>query len=175
MLLSNSLVTLRACEPGDVDVLYQWENDTSLWGCASTVAPLSRAQLLDYVDHYDGNVFSAGQLRLMVTSTATGTPVGVVDLFDCDPLNRRAAVGILVCRECRGKGYGAQALELVKGYCRSHLGLHQLHCTVAADNEASRALFSDAGFTVSGRLRSWLRRGGRWHDAYLYQAMLAAD
>ena len=40
-LLSNDIITLRALEPTDLDTLYRWENDTTLWAVSDTVAPYS--------------------------------------------------------------------------------------------------------------------------------------
>ena len=44
-LLSNDTITLRALEPTDLDMLYQWENDTALWVVSDTIAPYSRKAL----------------------------------------------------------------------------------------------------------------------------------
>ena len=41
-LLSNATLTLRALEPTDLDTLYRWENDTSVWVVSDTIAPYSR-------------------------------------------------------------------------------------------------------------------------------------
>ena len=162
---------LRALEPIDVDTLYRWENDPAVWGVGSTLAPYSRKQLWDYIDSYDGDIFSAKQLRLMI-DLPTGETVGTVDLYDFDPANSRCAVGILIAAEYRRKGYAREALGQLEEYCRRTLSLHQLYCIAGADNTASRGLFEAAGYTVSGRLRSWLRCGNRFTDAYLYQKML---
>ena len=35
-LLHNDIITLRAMEPQDVDLLYEWENDTDLWTVSNT-------------------------------------------------------------------------------------------------------------------------------------------
>ena len=43
--LENDTIRLRALEPEDLDLLYAWENDTSLWEFGSTLVPYSR-----YVD-----------------------------------------------------------------------------------------------------------------------------
>lgn len=165
------MITLRALEPIDVDTLYRWENDPAVWGVGSTLAPYSRKQLWDYIDSYDGDIFSAKQLRLMI-ALPSGETIGTIDLFDFDATNSRCAVGILIANEYRRQGYGLQALEAIANYCRTTLSLHQLYCIVGIDNIPSRALFEKAGYTASGRLRSWIRRAGTYTDAYIYQKML---
>ena len=40
--LSDEQIRLRALEPEDLEVLYRWENDSSLWEVGNTLAPFSR-------------------------------------------------------------------------------------------------------------------------------------
>ena len=162
---------LRALEPIDVDTLYSWENNPAVWGVGSTLAPYSRKQLWDYIDSYDGDIYSAKQLRLMIDLPG-GETIGTVDLYDFDAANSRCAVGILIAPPYRRHGYGRAALDALADYCRTRLSLHQLYCIAGADNIASRTLFERAGYTISGRLRSWLRSANTYTDAYIYQKML---
>lgn len=166
------MIRLRALEPIDVDTLYRWENDPAVWGVGATLAPYSRKQLWDYVDSYDGDIYSAKQLRLMIVDDGTGETVGTVDLYDFDPANSRCGIGILVASEYRRRGYAFLALNAVCDYCRSRLSLHQLYAVAGADNIASRDLFLKAGFRISGRLRSWICSAGRYTDAFIMQKLL---
>lgn len=171
------MIEFRALEPIDVDTLYRWENDPAVWGVGSTMAPYSRKQLWDYIESYDGDIFKARQLRLMITvpsgdGSVRRETVGAVDLYDFDPVNSRCAVGILVASGYRRRGYAFEALSRIAGYCRQRLSLHQLYCVVGAGNMPSRSLFEKSGYRISGRLRSWLRSGGEYSDAFIYQRML---
>ncbi|MDP4226269.1 MAG: GNAT family N-acetyltransferase, partial [Bacteroidota bacterium] len=40
--LENKIVRLRALEPSDVEILYNWENDTSVWQISGTLSPFSK-------------------------------------------------------------------------------------------------------------------------------------
>lgn len=174
-LLSNNRILLRAPEPVDVDILYKWENDTTLWNAGVTYAPLSRKQLWDYINNYDGDIFTAKQLRFIIDlKDEKGFPIsiGTVDLFEFDAINSRCGIGILIADDYRRKGYGYDALSLVMEYCRLQLSLHQLYCTIAEDNKASRNLFEKAGFQTSGRLKSWLRTPPTYTSAYFLQRFL---
>lgn len=163
---------LRALEPIDVDTLYRWENDPAVWSVGATLAPYSRKQLWDYVNNYDADIYSAKQLRLMIVADDSGETVGTVDLYDFDAANSRSGVGILIAPPFRRRGYALKALAEVADYCRKRLSLHQLYAVAGADNHPSRALFDKAGYTISGRLRSWLRSANSYSDAYVYQLML---
>ena len=53
----------------------------------------------------EGTSLSSGSLRLYAL------PYGCVDLYAYDPVNRRAAVGIMVATEYRRQGYGLAILK----------------------------------------------------------------
>ena len=44
------------------------------------------------------------------------------------------------------------------------LGLHRVSLTVLANNTRAVAAYTRCGFTVEGRFRDSLLRGGEWHD-----------
>lgn len=171
-LLKNDLVTLRALEPTDLDTLFQWENDTALWVVSDTVAPYSREALWNYLQQYTGDIYAQRQLRLMITLTEDGTPIGTVDFLNFDPLNNRAELGLFIAAEQRGKGLGRQALELLTTYAREHLGLRQIYVFIALDNEVCLTLFEDYGYRRAGVLQSWVKRGSTYRDVALLQMIL---
>jgi len=45
MQLVGQLIHLRAMEPEDIELLYQWENNGSVWSVSGTVTPFSRLRL----------------------------------------------------------------------------------------------------------------------------------
>ena len=113
------------------------------------------------------------QLRLIVETRQEARPVGAIDLFEYDPIHRRAGVGILIYEQSdRGQGYASDALEALCRYAHDTLRAHQLWCNVGADNEASLRLFRSAGFTEIGVKRDWLWRPDGYHDEVMLQKML---
>ena len=164
---------LRALEPDDLEFLYALENDPDIWGVSDTLAPVSRHALREYLEHAAADFYVVRQLRLVVTTEISGPPVGVVDLFDFDPLHLRAGVGITILASERQNGYARQALELLKSHARNALRLHQVYATVGADNFASLRLFASAGFREVGIRRAWLRTAAGWQDAVEWQCLLS--
>jgi diamine N-acetyltransferase len=171
-LLSNDIVTLRALEPTDLDILYRWENDTSLWVVSDTVAPYSREALWHYLQEYTGDIYAQRQLRLIIAMTENDHPVGTVDFLNFDPLNNRAELGLFIEKDMRGKGLGRQALDLITVYSRDHLGLRQLYVFIATDNEVCIHLFEQYGYRQVGVIESWVKRGTTYHDVALMQMIL---
>lgn len=168
-MLCDGVILLRALEAADVEIMMKWENDSRLWHTGDTKAPFSRRQIEEYIATYDGDIYSAGQLRLIIESVETGIPMGCVDMFDFDAVNRRSSVGILVDEKFRRKGMASRALTLLAGYADRRLGLRQLWALCADYNTESIGLFTKVGFKQSARLESWIRDGNEWYDAVVMQ------
>jgi diamine N-acetyltransferase len=169
MLLKGELIFLRAIEPNDLEPLYLWENDSNVWHLSNTIAPFSRHTLKEYIENAKHDIYVTKQLRLMICKH-NNEVIGCIDLFEFDPTNLRAGIGILVGSEKhRGKGYAAESLELLCNYCFSFLHLHQLYCHINSDNMASINLFEKTGFKQSGVKKMWNRTQGGWVDEHFYQ------
>lgn len=166
----NDMIKLRAPEPEDVDFMYRLENEHEARRWSDTPGQLSRRALERFVENYDGEIAQTGQLRYI--ACADSCRVAVVDLFDYDAVNMRAAVGIAVAEEHRGEGYGSQCLEALAEEARTRLGLYQLYALVSEENVASQKLFLSAGWEETARLAGWLRQNGRFVDAIVYRCVL---
>lgn len=153
-LLQEGEILLRPPEPSDLDMLYRWENDASLWNVGDMSAPLSRHMLHRYIENYTGDIYADRQIRLMICRGAE--PVGTLDLYDYSPRYHRAGVGIMVVPEHRRQGVASTALDIVGRYASGQLGIEQLWCLVAADNAPSLALFALAGYERCALLHRWL-------------------
>ena len=169
-ILQNNDIELRALEPEDLEILYQWENDPSVWQVSNTLTPISRYVLKKYLENAEKDIFEMKQLRLIIQLIESKKPIGAIDLFDFDPFHARAGVGILIADKAeRHKGYAAQSLETLVNYCFKVLDLHQLYCNIAKDNEQSISLFANAGFVISGIKIDWLLRNDKYLDELLLQ------
>lgn len=165
MLLENSEIKLRAPELEDLDTMFLIENDVRQWNDGVTFAPVSRKQLWDYISTYDGNIFAAGQLRLVIEQKSDGKILGVVDLYDYDRINLRAYVGITVTEQYRSQGIGTAVIGLITEYVKTELGMYLLAAVVRADNAPSIRVFEKNGFTITGRMPGWIKRGAGRVDA----------
>lgn len=169
--LENDTIRLRALEPEDLDILYRWENDSTLWQQGSTLAPYSRFSLKEYLSESRLDIFHTRQLRLMIALQSTGESIGTIDLYDFDPMNARAGVGILIDSRFRRQGYARHTLLLIKEYAFHFLGINQLYAYIGIKNQPSAALFRGCGFEDAGLLRSWTKAGKSWEDVYLMQLL----
>lgn len=167
--LSNDLITLRAIEPEDIELLYAWENDPDIWEVSHTLVPFSKYILALYIKNSDKDIFESKQLRLMI-DTADRRTVGAIDLFDFDPYHSRVGIGLLICNhEDRAKGYGSSALELLITYCFHKLKLHQLFANIEDGNKISLQVFEKHGFKIYGTRKDWLNTDTGWKDEVMLQ------
>lgn len=170
---SKLKIALRAPELSDLDKIQIWENDDSLWHLSNTLLPFSRFIIEQYILSEQEDIFSKKQARFIIslrnTSNQEVEAIGAIDLFDFDPKNRRAGIGILIEEVFRNKGYAQQALKQLISYSFDILNLHQLHCSILKSNEESLSLFKKQQFSIIGVKRDWVILHNQWQDEYLLQ------
>ncbi len=163
-------IVLRALEPSDLDFLYKLENDESVWEISNTSTPYSRHILNQYLNNSHQDIYSAKQVRLVITLASDGRSIGFVDLFDFDPKHQRVGLGIVIFDEAdRGKGYASQSIEMICSYAFTHLNVYQLYANVTGDNERSIELFKKVGFLQTGIKKDWIYSEGVFKDEHLFQ------
>ena len=131
----------------------------------------------------EGASLSSGSLRLYALLSGSspksgegdpkgGGVCGAIDLYSYDPLNRRAAVGIMVANEYRRQGYALAMLRELQQIATSNYKLHTLYADIAATNTASIALFRKAGYEECGRFKEWLNIDDTYIDTIRLQKIL---
>ena len=168
--MENNTHRLRAIEPKDVPTLMRLENDASMWWLGATITPYSEATMIKYATG-GHDLHRDKQLRLMLDwKTENGwITIGALDLYDFDPSNMRAGVGVAIEADARRKGHASIGLELLKEYGLGTLGLHQLYAEVPSIHKPSMNLFKSCRFTASECRKDWLKVNGEWKDVVLFQ------
>ena len=170
MFLENDKLKLRALEPEDLKVLYEWENDSRLWIHGNTLNPYSKQTLRQYItDSLSQDIYQNKQLRLMIDMKTDNKTIGTVDLYDFDVRNLKAGIGILIDEDYRKQNIASNTLELIKSYAFSFLHMHQLYAFISVDNEPSIKLFEKAGFGKSGTLKEWICFDNKYKAVHIYQ------
>ena len=158
------MLKLRKIEPSDLPFLYQWENDATMWADSDTHNPLSRHDLHQYIENTTGDIYRDGQLRLIIESSEAGI-MGCIDLFDFDARNRKAAIGMYIAPEARGKGVGKKAVQQLLDYAFGFLHLRMVYAIISVHNLSCSRIYEQMGFSPSTPLKDWTIEG----DALLWQ------
>lgn len=167
--LQGNIIKLRALETADLDLLFELENNPSVWEISGTMAPYSRDVLKLYLENAHRDIYDVKQLRLVIC-TQDNEAIGLIDLFDFDPKNRRAGVGIVILDEGnRNRGVGTEALEILCKYAYKTLNLRQLYANILEGNERSLYLFKKLGFELVGTKRDWIFNEGIFKNELLFQ------
>ena len=168
--LKGDTIYLRALEPNDLEFVYAMENDQSIWEVSNTHTPYSRFLVRQYLENAHQDIYEAKQLRLAICQDRDFPALGLIDLFDFDPKNNRAGIGIVIqANENRNQNIGSEALGLLIQYAFQHLNLHQLYANIGTENEPSKSLFTKFGFQNIGIKKDWNLVNGLYKDEALFQ------
>ena len=168
--LKGETIYLRALEPEDLEFIYTIENDQNIWEVSNTQTPYSRFLIKQYLENAHQAIYEAKQLRLAICQDEDFPALGLIDLFDFDPRNNRAGIGIVIQKEeNKGQNIGSEALELLIKYAFYNLNLHQLYANIGVENAASIALFTKFGFEKIGIKKDWILLHNKYQDEAVFQ------
>ena len=147
-----------------------------MWADSDTHNPLSRHDLHQYIENTTGDIYRDGQLRLIIedndatqrllnTTQLSPSILGCIDLVDFDARNRKAAIGMYIAPDARGKGVGKHAVQLLEDYAFGFLHLRMLYAIISVHNTACSHIYEQMGYSPSSLLKDWTLEG----DAILWQ------
>ena len=168
--LSIMNLKLRALEPNDLELVYEVENDKSLWVYSNTSSPFSRHTLKKFIENSHLDIIEHKQLRLVIADDEQS--YGFIDLYDYDFINRRVGVGIIIFKKYRSKGIGLSSLQLTENYLLEHVPIHQVYANISSKNKESISLFEKSGFVNIGLKKDWIFYNNKFNDELLFQKIL---
>lgn len=165
--LTGERIYLRPVRTSDVNETYcRWMNDpqTNRY-LESRFSKHSIASLKAYVAEKEDD----GQNAFFAIILKEGDRhIGNIKLGPVDEHHRSGDIGILIGeKDCRGKGYGAEAIRLIVRYAFERLGLHKVTAGCYAPNKGSIAAFQKAGFAIEGVRKSHCYCDGEYVDDIL--------
>lgn len=170
MFAKSENICLRAAEPFDAQQIYIWENDKDVWRVSDTTTPYSLYQIEQFLIG-NNDVFANRQLRLMIETINNNITIGCIDIYDFDPYNQRAGIGILIDQSVRRKGYAKEAIQLLEKYAFEDLLLNQIFCYIGEFNTGSVNLFEKLGYQRCGHRKEWLKTKNGFIDQLEYQKL----
>lgn len=162
----GELVRLRAREPEDEPLLYQWFNDPEVIEFLSVRYPLSHQQEKDYNASHGAPSFQLADFAIVRKDT--GELIGNVDLRDVSPESRGAGLGIAIGdRRCWDGGFGTDAMRVVCRFAFEMMNLHRIQLEVIDGNDRARHVYEKIGFRHEGTLREAFYKAGSYRDIHV--------
>ena len=165
-MYEGRLIRLRAFEQGDLDANHAFINDyETLRGMMSGIPfPSSVADEARWLEQQTS--YSRGEYQFAVEDFE-GDLVGRCGIIRLDWKNRVAELAIMIGTPYRGRGYGSEAMELLRDFCFREMNLHKLKVSVFAFNEAAIRTYEKCGFVREGVLKEEVFRDGAYRDVVL--------
>jgi RimJ/RimL family protein N-acetyltransferase len=175
-MLRGGVVTLRAVEREDVEVLHGIDAAYETWPEINYTpyAPRSLDEVLKAFDGEDESAYRGTDTFVPFAVEVAGELVGTCCFWGIDPHNRRAHLGIGLAEAHRGRGIGTDTCRVLLHHGFVDRGLHRVQLEVLATNAAAIRSYEKAGFREDGRMResAWVR--GRFVDE-VYMSVLAPE
>ncbi len=169
MIIQGEKIILRAVEAEDNPMLLSLINDPDtemMLGGSSW--PVSEHEQLKWFEQLEQ---SKNTLRCIIALPQNAAALGTVILSDIDQKNGTAHIHIKMAKEGRGKGYAAEAVNLLVRYAFNELRLHCIYANILAYNDASVRLFEKCGFKRDGVLRARVYKQGKYIDMLAYSRL----
>lgn len=83
-------------------------------------------------------------------------------------VTQSCSLGYWTGKPFSGKGFMQEAVEILLPFVFEELKLHRLEAACLPNNEPSKAVLRNIGFSEEGYAREYLRINGRWSDHLLF-------
>jgi RimJ/RimL family protein N-acetyltransferase len=157
---------LSPCDPEDAEKWAEWETDLAVAlplgdeAYTPSSANKAREQIASILEH-QSHVFT-------IVDLATDRPLGRCMLFNVNPVDRHAMLGILIGEKAYwDQGYGQEAVRLLLDYGFNLLNLHNIMLGTFAFNERAARCYRKVGFREIGRRRQARIVAGQKYDVIL--------
>lgn len=160
-MLRGEKTVLRAVEREDVARLHRWKNDPDVTYYLGRFMPVSLHEeeraLEELVDPH--------QKLLLAIDTLEGRHIGSCGLHVISQTSRCADLWMMIGEaDCRGQGYGSDALISLCRFGFDLMNLHRIGLKVYDFNARGIRCYEKCGFREEGRMREAAFRQGQYHD-----------
>ena len=167
-------VRLRAIEPSDADLFYQWNLDSNM---ARSLYWVPFPQSLESTRRWaqETSIRQPEEDRFFwVIENQRGEFVGSIGTHDTDRRNGNFKYGVAIRGQYQRMGYASDAIRIVLRYYFEELRYIKAVADVYSFNEPSICLHEKLGFTLEGRHRKMIFTNGQHHDVLVF-GMLAEE
>jgi RimJ/RimL family protein N-acetyltransferase len=160
---------LRALTRADLDIWLAEDTDTEAVGNLAYGVELPKSPAAADAFAAQFGDFNNTHQRVMFTiETLDGEVVGGINIHTMDQKNGTFSTGERIYRAHRGKGYAAEAKEIVLRYAFHELRYQKYHVACIETNAAQIRALTKFGCREEGRRRRMIYTGGQYFDELLF-------
>jgi len=166
-LLEGKNVNLKVLEKEDVDFEAECFDDVDFWGEYNSPAfeQISKSSLMQQFDN-PSDFQKVSEWKLFVIQKKDGTRIGLMYHRIYQPY-RVMGIGCFLVPSERGKGYGAEATQLMVDYLFLTRDIVRIQATTNVSNKTAQKVLEKAGFKTEGTIRKLKFVRGIWTDSYI--------
>ena len=97
-----------------------------------------------------------------IVTTESENILGVIRIYNIDPVNSNCEIGVDIVKFYRNKGYGTKSYNMVLKYLFEHLNINMAYLKVIENNEAAIPLYEKIGFIKTGYFKDYMYRYGKY-------------
>ncbi|NLI91144.1 MAG: GNAT family N-acetyltransferase [Peptococcaceae bacterium] len=163
-MLKGKITTIRPLETDDLDLLYEWYNDQEFSYWVSGNWPYATLMRREEIER---KMYEEDEHRYAVTDHQ-GNLIGSVGFDEVNIPARSAKLYIGIgSKECWGKGYGTDALQVFIRFLFNQWNFHRLCAETWQENVRALSCYQKLGFIVEGNLREAYYIDGNYYDAVI--------
>ena len=171
--LASSLCTLRPWRLDDAPTVARYANNRSVSRNLQDAFPFPYSEQ-DAIEWLQSHLGESPVRNFAIE--VDGGAVGSIGLRLLSDIYRRAAVmGYWIGEPYWGRGIATEAARAMVAYAFATFDLARIEAEVFSRNTASARVLEKAGFSLEGRLRDRITKGGETMDALLYAILRPPD
>lgn len=156
--MKGKLIKLELTNKRDIELIIKFENQNSQF-----VHSYTKEKHLEYINGENCFHFS---IRKIEDNKLIGHLIGFGKLDTNKSFEfRRISIAE------KGKGYGREAIQLLKQLCFEQLKYHRLWLDVYDDNERAIHLYESEGFKKEGKLRDCIKTENGYRSLRIYSIL----
>lgn len=163
-------IILRAIERDDLDKLYIWRNDETIFSqLGGGYSPTSKTEMEKWMDNFTKNTMSAKRFIIEYETKA----IGYISLNNINYINQNGELGIYIGeKDHHGKGLASQAISKLEEYAINHLNLKKIKLLVNENNKPAINLYKKLGYVIVGKLNDERYIYEEWINVLIMEKML---
>lgn len=164
MLIGDRL-NLRAVFSSDKEKILTWANDPGLRDLTGGIFPVSDIEHeLWFENLFKEKLNKTFGIELIEEKEL----IGIIGFKNINWVNRSAEIFIYLGDDKqRQKGYGKEAVNILKKFAFDNLNLHRLSLLVFSYNHNAINTYKKVGFLIEGTMRDAIFRFGDFHDVII--------